>query len=57
MNAWLNVYIKCPLVMSKTGRVLGFLMKSEFFLSFAHKIEKIQKFKNPALGISKEYLA
>ena len=43
--------------MSKTGRAIGFLIKSELFISFAHKIDEIKKIKNPALGISKEYLA
>ena len=40
--------------MGKTGRALGFCVKSD---SFAHKINKIQKLIIPTLEMSKDYLA
>ena len=43
--------------MNKTDRALSFLVKSEIFLCFAHRIDKIRKLKIAPLGISEQYLA
>jgi len=56
-NALIDMYMKFHWPSAKNLETFDFLRNCQKFQSFAHKIDKIQKFKNPALEISKECFA